>query len=96
MEGMEPFKVYKENLIALTEAVADVIISRCMPLSEEISESQARKCYGDKWLRKQMKYGLVRPEKRGVMNVVRRSDLDRLRKQERTPALIIFKPKKNR
>ena len=93
MERMEPFKDYKENLITLTQTFADLIIARCMPQAEEISENQARMLYGDRWLRKQIKYGLVKPVKKGFVNCVRRSDLDRLRKLERTPAEIIFKPR---
>lgn len=78
----------------MVERTADAIIRECMPIEDKLSESQARKLYGDRWVRKQIKYRLVSCCKEGNMNVLSRRELNARREAERAPAKIVFKTKK--
>ena len=93
MERLERFEKYKERIVLVSEMVADRIIRECIPLEDEISENQARKLYGDKWLRRQKRYKIAHWRKVGTRTMYSRKDLDGIRQQEREPAKLIFKKK---
>ena len=90
---MENYIDVKKRLMLISEQAADAIIRRCMPLSDELSENQARKLYGDKWLRKKKREGQAHWRQEGIKTVYSRSELDELRRQEREPAKLVFKSK---
>lgn len=71
--------------------IADAIIRRTIPYEDDISESQARELYGDKWIRKMKRYGMAKYHRIGRRNVYSRHQLDCLRQAEREEAKIISK-----
>ena len=49
---MDNYLDVKKRLMLISEAAADALVRRCMPMEDGISENLARKLYGDKWVRK--------------------------------------------
>ena len=88
---MEHYVEVKKRLMFISEMAADVIIRRCIPMEDELSENQARRLYGDKWLRKKKREGLAHWQRKGIKSVYSRAELDKLRAQEREPARILFR-----
>ena len=91
MERLERFEKYKEKIVLVAEMVADRIIRECIPMEDEISENQARKAYGIKWLRKMKAEGLAKYARVGGRVLYSRHQLDCLRAAEREQAKLIFK-----
>jgi hypothetical protein len=91
---MDNYLDVKKRLMLISDAAADALIRRCMPMEDGISENQARKLYGDKWVRKMKREGLVHLRREGIKTVYSRCELDRLRRQEREPAKILSKTNK--
>ena len=79
------------QLEACSNLIADAIIRRTIPYEDDISESQARELYGDKWIRKMKRYGMAKYHRIGRRNVYSRHQLDCLRQAEREEAKIISK-----
>ena len=92
---IEPFEKVKERLEAVSERAADKIISKCIPMESELSESKARLLYGDKWIRRKKASGEAHPRRHGTRTLFGRAELDRLRAKEREPARLIFKTPKS-
>lgn len=92
---MDHYLDVKKRLMLISDMAADAIIRRCIPMPDEISENLARKLYGDKWLRKKKKEGLAHWHQEGIKTVYSRSELDRLRREEREPAKLVFRTNKS-
>ena len=90
---MDNYLDVKKRLMLISEAAADALVRRCMPMEDGISENLARKLYGDKWVRKMKREGLEHCHQEGIKTVYSRCELDRLRREEREPAKILFKTK---
>lgn len=71
--------------------IAEAIIRKVMPCQDDISENQARKAYGDKWLRHYKELGLADGHPVGGRVLYSRHHLDCLRAAEREHAKLIFK-----
>lgn len=48
------------QLESCSNLIADAIIRKTMPCQDDITENQAKKAYGDRWIRKMKKYGLAK------------------------------------
>lgn len=83
------------ELESCSNLIADAIIRRTMPCQDDISENQAKKAYGDKWIRKMKQYGLAKFQRVGNRIFYSRHQLDCLREAEREHAKLFFKRKKN-
>ena len=88
---MESVRDIMNQLEACSNLIADAIIRRTIPYEDDISESQARELYGDKWIRKMKRYGMAKYHRIGRRNVYSRHQLDCLRQAEREEAKIISK-----
>ena len=88
---MDNYMKIKKRLMQISETAADGIIRRCMPMEDEISESEARRLYGDKWVRKLKKDGRAHWHRKGTMTAYSRAELDRLRQEESEPPKLMFK-----
>ena len=82
-EGM---RLYEE----MSGLIADAIIRRLHPVRDDISENQALKEYGEKWLKRMKREGLAEYRKVGNRNVFSRHQLDCLREAERLHARLVF------
>ena len=71
--------------------IADAIIRKTMPCEDDISESQARQFYGDKWLRRMKKDGLATYNRVGGRNIYSRHQLNCLREAEREHAKLVLR-----
>ena len=78
------------QLETCSNLIADAIIRRTSPCDDDISESQARELYGDKWLRRMKRDGLAVYNRIGSRNVYSRHQLDCLRQAEREHAKLVF------
>ena len=96
MRKLPPFEDYKRRMVELSELIADQIIAACIPIESELSLNKARMLYGDKWLRKKIRYNLVKTKKAGTKCIVLREDLDRLRTEDREPPKLFFNTKKRK
>ena len=88
---MESVRQIMNELEECSNLIADAIILRTIPYEDDISESQARELYGDKWIRKMKRYGMAKYHRIGRRNVYSRHQLDCLRQAEREEAKIISK-----
>lgn len=88
---MESVRQIMNELEECSNLIADAIIRRTIPYEDDISESQARELYGDKWIRKMKRYGMAKYHRIGRRNVYSRHQLDCLRQAEREEAKIISK-----
>ncbi len=79
------------DLERVSNLIADAIIRRTNPCEDDITESAARKLYGDRWLRQMKKCGLAKWSRVGSRNIYSRHQLDCLRDAEREEAKLIFK-----
>ncbi len=87
---MESVRDIMTELETCSNLIADAIIRKTAPYEDDISESQARELYGDKWIRRMKKFGLAKYSKIGRRNVYSRHQLDCLRQAEREQAKIYF------
>lgn len=82
-EGM---RIYEE----MSGLIADAIIRRLHPVQDDISENQALKEYGEKWIKRMKREGLAEYRKVGNRNIFSRHQLDCLREAERQHARLLF------
>lgn len=87
---MESIRDIMTQLETCSNLIADAIIRRTIPCDDDISESQARELYGDKWLRRMKRDGLAVYNRIGSRNVYSRHQLDCLRQAEREHAKLVF------
>ena len=71
------------SLEAISDLIADSIIKKVMPVQDDITENQAKKAYGDRWIQKMKRYGLAKSCRVGSRIIYSRSQLDALRIAER-------------
>lgn len=88
---MESVKSTMEELMEMSGLVADAIIRKMHPVKDDISENQALKEYGEKWLKKMKQDGLAEFHRIGNRNIFSRHQLDCLREAERRHAKLVFK-----
>ena len=79
-----------ESVRDIMQELADAIIRKTIPFNDDISESQARELYGDKWLRRMKRSGLAEYNRVGNRNVFSRHQLNCLRQAEREHAKLVF------
>ena len=87
---METVREIMRELEFCSNLIADAIIRRTIPCEDDISENQARKGYGDKWLRRMKREGLAVCHKVGGRNIYSRHQLNCLREAEREHARLVF------
>lgn len=87
---MESVKNIMNELEQCSNLIADAIIRKASPFEDDITENQARKAYGDKWLRKMKKEGLAKFTRIGNRIIYSRHQLDCLREAEREHARLVF------
>lgn len=73
---MEIHEITLRAIDVCTELVADAIIKRTHPMRDDISEREARKRYGTRWLRIQKQKGILHPAYVGRRVVYSRHELD--------------------
>lgn len=83
-EGM---RLYEE----MSGLIADAIIRRLHPVQDDISENQALKEYGEKWLKRMKQEGLAEFHRIGNKNIFSRHQLNCLREAERQHARHVFR-----
>lgn len=83
------------QLESCSNLIADAIIRKTMPCQDDITENQAKKAYGDRWIRKMKKYGLAKAQRVGGRLLYSRHQLNCLREAEREHACLWSKQKKN-
>lgn len=86
---METVRDMMEMAETLSVLVADAILKRVSPVSDDISERQARLAYGSRWLRERKAEGLIEASRIGGKTVYSRHRLDCLRAAERRMAEIV-------
>lgn len=86
--------MYEEN-VAMSELIADAIIKRTQPMKDDMSERQAEKAYGTRWLRAMTQRGLAEWHRVGGRKVFSRHQLDCLRQAERRHASLVLKSIEN-
>lgn len=91
MEGVPSVTEILTNLEAVSDLIADAIIKKVMPVKDDISENQAKKAYGDRWIRKMKKYGLAKESHIGGRIIYSRTHLDALRIAEREHAKLFYR-----
>lgn len=77
-----------ENLSAI---IADSIIRRTNPVADEISETEAQKAYGTRWLNRMRDSGLAEFTRRGNRKMYSRHRLDCLRAAEAEHARLVLR-----
>jgi hypothetical protein len=87
---MQTVKTLMEQAEMLSDLVADAIIKKTAPIKDDMSERQAEKAYGARWLRRMREQGLAIPNYIGNRTVYSRHKLDCLRAAERQHAQMIF------
>ena len=88
---MDTVKDMMLQLERISGLVADAIIRKTRPFEDDISENQAMKEYGERWLRRMKKDGLAKFNRIGNRNVYSRHQLNCLREAEREHARLVFK-----
>ena len=87
---MESVKSIMVELETCSNLIAAAIIRKTTPCEDDLSESQAKALYGDKWLRRMKREGLATYHRIGSRNVYSRHQLDCLRQAEREHAKLIY------
>lgn len=75
----------------VSQLIADAILRRTNPVADEMSENEARKAYGTRWLNDKLDRGLVEFVRRGNKKIYSRHRLDCLRAAEKEHAGLILK-----
>ena len=92
---MESVQDIMAQLELCSNLIADAIIRKTLPCEDDISENQAKKAYGDRWIRKMKRYGLAKSNRVGGRILYSRHQLNCLREAEREHAKIWYNNKKN-
>lgn len=75
----------------VSQLIADAILRRTNPVADEMSEHEARKAYGTRWLNDKLDRGLVEFVRRGNKKIYSRHRLDCLKAAEKENAGLILK-----
>ncbi len=88
---MNSISVLAKQYAELSEMIADAILRRTSPVSDELSEAEAKKAYGTRWLNRMRDEGLATFHRKGNRKMFSRHQLDCLQAAERENARIILK-----
>lgn len=80
---METVRDIMAQLESCSNLIADAIIRKTMPCEDDITEHQAKKAYGVRWIVKMRKYGLADAHRVGGRILYSRHQLNCLREAER-------------
>lgn len=80
---MESIRDIMTQLESCSNLIADAIIRKTLPCEDDISEHQAKKAYGVRWIIKMRKYGLADAHRVGGRILYSRHQLNCLREAER-------------
>lgn len=86
---MDSLQLYAEDAQQMSELIADAILKRTQPVTDDLSENEARTAYGRRWLDDKVKRGLAEYSRIGNKKVFSRHQLDCLRFAERKRAEIV-------
>ena len=92
---MDTVKNIMQELEQCSNLIADAIIKKTTPCEDDLSENQAKKAYGDRWIRKMRKYGLAKCTRVGGRILYSRHQLDCLREAEREYVKVTYNQRKN-
>ena len=84
------------SLETIADLIAGAIVKKVMPVQDDITENQAKKAYGDRWLRKMKRYGLAKSCRVGSRIIYSRSQLDALRIAERDHERFFYQKRMDR
>lgn len=84
-----------EQMETFSNLVADAIIKKTSPVKDDLSERQAAKAYGTRWLRAMKEKGLADVHRIGGKWCYSRHQLDCLRAAERQHATLVFRDEKD-
>ena len=88
---MESLQWFAEDAKAMSELIADAIIKKMQPVKDDLTESQARKAYGVRWLNRMVESGHAEYHWIGSRKIFSRHQLDCLRTAERRRAELVFR-----
>ena len=83
MRDMESVRDIMTELETCSNLIADAIIRKTTPVEDDISEHQAKKAYGVRWIVKMRRYGLAEAHRVGGRILYSRHQLNCLREAER-------------
>ena len=89
---METYKERADRLEKDALLIASAIIKLTSPAKDDVSENQAMKDYGGRWLRKMKRLGLAEFHRVGGKNVYSRLQLNSLREAEREEPQFLPRP----
>ena len=79
-----------EQAETISNLVADAILKRTSPVKDDMSEREARRAYGTRWLKAMREKGLADAHRIGGRWIYSRHQLDCLRAAEREHARLIM------
>lgn len=88
---MNSISVLAKQYAELSELIADAILRRTSPVSDELSESEAKKAYGTRWLNRMRDEGLAQFQRKGNKKIFSRHQLDCLLSAEKEHARLILR-----
>ena len=83
MRDMDSVRTIMTELETCSNLIADAIIRKTSPVEDDISEHQAKKAYGVRWIQKMRRYGLAEAHRVGGRILYSRHQLNCLREAER-------------
>lgn len=90
---MSSIEVLSRDYAQVSELIAGAIIKKMKPVDDELSENEAQKAYGTRWLNRMRDAGLAQFARIGNKKVYSRHQLDCLKAAEREQARLIMKEK---
>lgn len=87
---MKAIEIIAEELAEYSDIIADAILKKTAPVKDDITESQARQCYGARWLKRMKDDGLAEWHRVGGRVLYSRHQLDCLRAAERQRSRLII------
>ena len=88
---METVRDLMEQAEMLSNLVADAILKKTAPVQDDLSEREAKKAYGTRWILAMKEQGLADAHRINGKWVYSRHQLDCLRAAERRHAELIFR-----
>ncbi len=88
---MNSIAIIAQQCVELSEVIADAILRRTSPVSDELSEAEAKKAYGTRWLNRMRDEGLAKFRWKGNKKIFSRHQLDCLLYAEKEHARLVLK-----
>lgn len=88
---MSSIELLAQNYEQVSELIAGAIVRRVKPVDDELSEREAQKAYGTRWLNRMRDAGLAKFTRIGNKKIYSRLQLDCLKAAEREQAKLIIK-----